>query len=326
MLQPKISVIVAVYNAEKTLDRLVQSLINQTLTDFEVLLIDDGSTDSSGEICDKFAVQDCRFKAFHKPNQGIGSTRQFGIEHATGEYTIHADSDDWVESDWLEQLHNKAVETGSDMVMCDFLEEKGNRRNYISQKPESLDHDKLVLELLKLHGGPWNKLIRRSTYMNAGIRYVEGLNYGEDKLFNIELALKGISVDYLPKALYHYDVSANPDSAVHSMSLNQILCRENYIAALRAMLPGDIFKDAIDMRQLEVVYYSVLSQVFTKAQFKERFSSLSKVKWNEYRNMGFPIKVIVWTSLHISYRLGVFLGKIKQSVRRVRTGKKKTDL
>lgn len=319
MSLPKISVIVAVYNAEKTLDRLFQSLKEQTLHDFEVLLIDDGSTDSSGAICDKVAAEDCRFKVFHKPNEGIGTTRQFGIDHATGEYTIHADSDDWVESDWLELLYSKAVSSGADMVMCDFYEEKGNKHNYISQKPESLDHDNMVLELLKLHGSPWNKLIRRSTYLNAGVRYIEGLNYGEDTLFNIELALKGISIDYLPKALYHYDVSANPNSAIHSMSLNQILCREKAIATLRAMLPGDTYKESIDKRQLEIVYYSVLSRVFTKVQFKERFSSLSKVKWNVYRNMGLPIKLIVWTSLHISYRLAVFLGKIKQSVRRARS-------
>ncbi|MCQ2057503.1 MAG: glycosyltransferase, partial [Bacteroidaceae bacterium] len=100
-----------------TLDRLCQSLILQTMIDFEVLLIDDGSTDMSGRICDSYAKQDSRFKVFHKSNEGIGSTRQFGIDHASGEYTIHADSDDWVEPDWLEQLYSKAIETGVDMVI-----------------------------------------------------------------------------------------------------------------------------------------------------------------------------------------------------------------
>ena len=120
-----ISVIVAIYNAQKTLPRLIDSLKAQTMTGFEVLLIDDGSTDASGSICDEVSESDDRFKVFHKPNEGIGATRQFGIEHAQGEYSIHADADDWVEPDYLEKLYNKAMETGADMVICDFLIENG---------------------------------------------------------------------------------------------------------------------------------------------------------------------------------------------------------
>lgn len=318
MNQPKVSVIVAVFNAEKTLDRMVQSLISQTFTDFEVLLIDDGSTDASGVICDRYAGLDSRFKAFHKPNEGIGTTRQFGIDHAAGEYTIHADSDDWVEPDWLEQLYSKIVVTGADMVICDFWEEKDGRQNYIRQEPESFDRNELAMGFLRLHGSAWNKLVRRSTYMKAGIKYIGGLNYGEDKLFNIELALLGISIDYVPKALYHYEMSANPDSAVHSMSLRQISSRESYIDHLRILLHGDAFTEAIDIRQLDIVYYAVLSTAFTKARFKDKFSFLSRVKWSRYQYISFSIKLIVWTSLHVSYRLAVVFGKIKQFVRRIK--------
>lgn len=318
MSQPKISVIVAVYNAEKTLDRLVQSLVCQTMTDFEVLLIDDGSTDNSASVCDNYACKDSRFKVFHKPNEGIGTTRQFGIDHAAGQYTIHADSDDWVEPDYLEKLLDKAVETDADMVICDIIEEKNGKSIINRQKPAVLDGPELPMAFFMLHGGPWNKLIRRSTYINAGIRYMDGLGYGEDKLFNMKLVLSGISISYLPLALYHYDLSANPNSAVHDYSMKTVLDREKFIGSMRSILPDRQFQDLLDIGNLEVVYMAVLSKSFTPEQFREKFAFLLRVKWKGYRNFGKPIKVIIWTSLHISYRLALFMGDIKKTVRRLR--------
>ena len=94
---PSISVIVPVYRAEDYLERCVESLLSQTFPDFEILLVDDGSPDHSGAICDDYARKDDRIKVFHKLNGGVSSARQYGIDHAIGEYVIHADPDDWVE-------------------------------------------------------------------------------------------------------------------------------------------------------------------------------------------------------------------------------------
>ena len=104
---PKISVIVPVYKAEAYLHRCVDSLLAQTFQDFEVLLVDDGSPDRSGEICDEYARKDSRVRVFHKENGGVSSARQYGMDHAQGEYTIHADPDDWVEPTMLEELYRK---------------------------------------------------------------------------------------------------------------------------------------------------------------------------------------------------------------------------
>lgn len=315
MSNPKISVIVAVYNAEKTLDRLAQSLVSQTLTDFEVLLIDDGSSDSSGSICDKYAQQDQRFKVFHKANEGIGSTRQFGIDRASGEYTIHADSDDWVEPDYLEKLYDKAVETGADMVVCDYVEETHKSTRYCKQEIIIDDGKSLLHAFFKLHGGSWNKLIKRSAYQNAGIMYMDGLEYGEDKLFNLQLVIAGIAVSYLPAALYHYDVSANLKSAARDISMKQILNREKYIEELRKLLPDNDFETPIDSRNLEIVYMAIMSKSFVKSRFKEKYSFLSRVRWKDYENMSFPLKLIIWTSLNCSFELAVFLSGIKRFIR-----------
>lgn len=318
MSKTSVSVIVAVYNAGKTLERLLDSLCSQTMQDFEVLLLDDGSTDSSGSICERYAEQDKRFKVFHKANEGIGSTRQFGIEHATGFYTIHADADDWVEPDYLEQLYNKAVSTEADMVICDFFEEKGKQTDYVKQEPESFDSNKLAFEFMKMHGGPWNKLIKRSAYSDAGIGYIKGLEYGEDKIFNIQLALTGIHIEYLPKALYHYDVVVNPNSAVREVSLKQITNREKYISILRDLLPADQFGEGLDIRTLDIVYMAIVSKAFTKEQFKQRYGFLSKVPWKKYPDFVFSIKLILWTSLHWSYGFAMFLSLIKKTVRRLK--------
>ena len=94
MHNPKISIIVPIYKAESTLIRCLDSLKAQTLPDFEVIMVDDGSPDRCGAMIDEYAARDGRFKAFHTPNGGVSSARQFGIDHATGEYTIHADPDD----------------------------------------------------------------------------------------------------------------------------------------------------------------------------------------------------------------------------------------
>ena len=319
MNKPKISVVVAVYNAEKTIRRLTDSLKVQSLRDFEVLLIDDGSSDSSSAICDDIAASDSRFKVFHKPNEGIGTTRQFGIDHASGDYTIHADSDDWVEPDYLELLYNKALESNADMVMCDVFEEKWRKTIYNRQEPASYTKDGLLGDFInRLLGGPWNKLLRRSFYQEHGIRYVEGLNYGEDKVFNLELINAGASVAYLPSALYHLDQVSNQNSAVRGISTKHVADREKYVSILRQMFPQEQFKAGIDSIQLGAVYLAVSAGSLTNDDFHQRYDFLKTVKWGDYGSWPYLTKLIIWTSLHFSFRTAVLLSKIKKLIRRLK--------
>lgn len=155
--QPKLSVIVPVYNAELTIRKCVDSLLAQTISDFEVVLVDDGSPDRCGSICDEYAQQDPRVKVIHQQNGGVSVARQTGIDNAIGEYTIHVDSDDWVEPTELEELYKKAKEDDADMVICDFYE---NDDIYHKQEPSSLDSKVVLSELFQqLHGSCCNKLV-----------------------------------------------------------------------------------------------------------------------------------------------------------------------
>lgn len=221
---PKISVIVPVYKAENYLHRCVDSLLAQTFQDFEILLIDDGSPDRSDEICDEYARKDKRVRVFHKENGGVSSARQCGMDNAVGEYTIHADPDDWVEPNMVEELYKKAKEEDADMVICDYYEERKGKTLYIKQKPSSLAHETVLCELFQqLHGSCCNKLVKRACYSKFGVKFPVELSCCEDLFVNVCLASEKIRIRYLNKAFYHYDQNINQNSIIHSYDIESFL-------------------------------------------------------------------------------------------------------
>lgn len=215
-----ISVIVPVYNVEEYICRCIDSLLAQTYPHIEVILVNDGSTDNSGKICDEYAAKDSRIKVVHQPNGGVSAARQTGIDAATGEYTIHADPDDWVEADMLQELVTKAQEENADMVICDYYTEDKDGSHYCNQNPgEDLNAKNVLKKILlqQLHGSCCNKLVSRVCY--NGITFSPGhLCILEDEVFNIKVLARGRGkVCYLPKAYYHYRTT-NEESLCHSMS------------------------------------------------------------------------------------------------------------
>ena len=215
-MTPRISVIVPVYKAEKYLHRCVNSILAQTFTDFELILVDDGSPDNSGAICDEYATKDNRIKVIHKENGGVSRARQTGLDNAIGEYVIHADPDDWVEPEMLETLYNKAKEEDADMVFCDFYIDYKYKVTYEKQNITNTEHDYILRQLLlqKLHGSCCNKLVRRSCFNEYNIKFPENIIRWEDLFVNCNLLLNPIRVSYLPKAFYHYDQIINSYSIV----------------------------------------------------------------------------------------------------------------
>ena len=202
---PKISVIVPIYNAENTLCKCVDSLLAQTFKDYEILLVDDGSPDRCGEICDEYAKQDSRIRVIHQENKGVSAARQCGIDNALGEYTIHADPDDWVEPEMLEELYQKAKEDDADMVICDFYINTYKGQHYLPQQPSCLYHEVVLKELFEhLHGSCCNKLIKLSCYNKWNIQFPLNLSRCEDQYVIASLLLRDIKVSYLPSAFYHY--------------------------------------------------------------------------------------------------------------------------
>lgn len=212
---PEVSIIVAIFNSAASLRRCLGSLQNQCYENIEVIMVDDGSTDESGAICDEYSASDNRFITIHQQNRGVAAARQTGLDNSTGKYVIHADADDYVDQDMITVMCAKAEEDKSDVVIADFFEERDGKTIYHCQKPVSTDHFSVQKDLFgKLHGSCWNKLVRKSAVMNAGITFNMKLSYCEDLLFNALLLSAPIKVSYVPKAFYHYVVDTKKSSLV----------------------------------------------------------------------------------------------------------------
>lgn len=220
--QPKISVIVPIYNAQKYLHRCVDSILNQTFTDFEVLLINDGSTDQSPAICDEYAKRDSRVRVFHKENGGVSSARNVGLQNMKGEYSIHCDSDDWIEKDMFEGLIQTALSSKADMIICNYFHDNNNQKISYPQKPLSCNSLDIIRDILegRLHGSTCNKLIRNELIIQHAISFNEQVNYCEDVLFIVQVLLKSKEITYLDKTYYHY--CFNDQSITNKANLSQI--------------------------------------------------------------------------------------------------------
>lgn len=281
--QPLVSVIVPVYKAETTIHRCVDSLLVQTLKDFEIVLVDDGSPDRCGEICDEYARNDSRIKVIHQKNMGVSAARQTGIDNATGKYTIHADPDDWVEPTELEELYKKAKEDDADMVICDFYE---NDDIYHKQEPSSLDSKVVLYELFQqLHGSCCNKLIRRACYSDYCIKFPKDIHLREDVYVLCAMLLHPIKVSYLSKAFYHYVQRPMEDALSHFYD------ESSYQHDLRMEKCFDeLLKDVplVYGRMKEVIALSVTGRAFffgghyfDSYKFKQYFYDYRKVVWEK---------------------------------------------
>jgi len=275
----KISVVVPVYKAETYLRRCLDSLLSQSLEDFEILLVDDGSPDKSGIICDEYARKDNRIRVFHKPNGGVSSARQKGLDEAKGEYVIHADPDDWVEPDMLDELYKKAKAEEADMVICDYYINFSQKQLYVTQKPSSLEPENVQCELFQqLHGSCCNKLIRRACYKKYQIKFPQEIFTHEDLYVNLALLNHHIKVAYLHRAFYHYDQVINTNSLVRKTNL-----QSRYDNAVKIL---DIFQrllngtKAYDYARRDgvrrIVNFAFNMQEDTSASFKR--------KYYQYRN------------------------------------------
>lgn len=231
MRTPTISVIVAVYQAEAYLHRCVDSILSQTFVDFELLLIDDGSTDRSGVICDEYAKKDSRIKVIHKQNEGLSATRQVGIDHAIGEYTIHCDPDDWMEADMLEALVTQAKEKRADIVICDFIYENGTNTSVSRQKLGSENASLLMEDLYSpLCPSLCNKLIRLDCYKQYQVKFAPNLVFGEDLFVMIQLCQHPLCVACVKQSLYHYDKYSNINSLTKNIDLQGYIQSTDFFA------------------------------------------------------------------------------------------------
>ena len=243
-----ISVIVPVYNIEKYIRRCVESIIGQSYSNLQIILVDDGSDDESGKICDEIAKSDERVEVFHKSNGGASDARNFGLEKAQGEYIAFVDGDDYIESDMYECLYKAIVESASDMASCGFYEVFGDKTYMRCCTEETIVLDKIeayeaLLSRRSLLGcSNCNKLFSRRVF--EGIRYKVGIQ-GED-LELIYRVLGGVqSVVCIDVAKYHYIHRKNSTttSAFNERSMDIIYISEEIMQFIHSNYP-EIAKQA----------------------------------------------------------------------------------
>ena len=200
---PLISIIIPVYNAGKHLSKCIDSVLAQTHKNLEIILVDDGSTDTSSQICDEYAAKDTRIKVIHQRNQGVSSARNAGLKATTGQYIGFVDADDYIDSDMYSYLLNLLQSTHSDMARCGIYALKNPPSFSLPlPAPEALSH--LYPQIFI-----WNMLFSRATIHN--IRFDTSLFFAEDMQFVVNVLNKNPKIIYKSDKKYHY--SYNPQSA-----------------------------------------------------------------------------------------------------------------
>lgn len=210
-----LSIIVPIYNVEQYLENCINSILNQTYRNFELILVDDGSPDKSGEICDKYKSSDDRVKVIHKKNGGLSSARNAGLEIATGQYIGFVDSDDWIDRDMYDKLLNLAEKNEADIVQCEYLEAYDNKiiiHNNENSEFVVLDRFEALEKLInfgKYHVNgvvSWNKIYKRTLFDD--IRFPVG-KLNEDEFTTYKLLHKCNSIIFLKEKLYYYRQTPN---------------------------------------------------------------------------------------------------------------------
>lgn len=216
-----ISIIIPIYNTERYLHKCIDSVINQKYKNIEIILVNDGSTDNCGKICDKYAKEDRRIKVIHKKNQGVSAARNSAIEICTGEYIGFIDSDDWIEEDMFEVLHNKIIEYEADISICNICEDYSNKG--IDDVMLYNKHEFCIEMFIgnSFEGYLCNKLFRSNLFDK--VRLDEDIGIVEDLLliYKIINSNEDLKVIYTKKELYHY--IQRDDSALNKKQFSKTL-------------------------------------------------------------------------------------------------------
>lgn len=213
----KVSVIVPVYNGEKYIARCIDSLLKQTLKEIEIIIINDGSTDKTDEIINSY-LPDERIKYFKRTNHGIGSTRNFGLKQASGEYIGFVDGDDFIEHNMYEELYDKAYRESLDIVVCDYYRDFEESNTSIVDHVNGFYCDIINLKELPnlvniVNLSPWNKLYKRDMINIDEENFPEKLKY-EDAPFVMRMMTRAEKIGKVDLPLYHYMIHKNSETTV----------------------------------------------------------------------------------------------------------------
>ncbi len=259
-MNPIVSIIIPVYNAEKNVGRCIESVLRQDFEDFELILMNDGSKDSSGSICDEYAKKDSRIRVVHKENSGVSDTRNKAIDMAQGEYLQFIDSDDWITSDATGLMIRMAKESNCEMVITDFYRVIGERLAHKGGIHEDglLTREEFALYMMEnpadfYYGVLWNKLYRRDIIEKYELRMDENISWCEDFIFNMEYIRHVNHVYALHVPIYYY--VKTPGSLVsQGISITKTIQMKRTVFKCYNEFYKDIFKEEDYEKRRRQVY------------------------------------------------------------------------
>lgn len=254
----KISIIIPVYKVEKLLPRCIESVLRQSYSNLEILLINDGSPDRSGEICDAYAEKDRRIRVIHKQNEGVSATRNLGIREASGDYIFFLDSDDFLPEHAIATLQNVAIKTDADIIISNYS--RINENNEITknapfpvtqEKPDFQNDSQERLNFYFHYGVEvWNRLYKLSFVKDNQVFFDKGVYYAEDCLFNLKLFANNPEIAVVNEYTYYYYYNINSVANTYKKNLfeNFALLLEKYIQYLEGRNKVDEYQDMISLR------------------------------------------------------------------------------
>ena len=278
MKKPLVTVVVPAYNTEKYIDKCLQSLLNQSYREIEVIVIDDGSKDRTNEICKKYEQLDSRFRLISKKNTGVSDTRNVGIHHAKGKFIIFVDSDDYVTNDYIDTLVREA--DTAQLVCAEYFLVNENQEE--CHKSELSSTDKKIMSandainmLQKqdaFQGYLWNKIFLRDIIINESIWFDSRIKIWEDMLFCLKYLMKIETVCYVGKPIYYYVQRS-------SSAMNNNIWKENtQLVALNEMWKTSKSIEGPFREYIKNYYANDLAGLLGKENFQDRKSIVQTIK------------------------------------------------
>lgn len=299
-----VSIIVPVYNTEQYIHRCLDSIICQTYHKIEIILVDDGSTDRSAQICDEYESKDTRIKVFHQENQGSALSRKFAFGESVGDYILMVDSDDWVEPTMVEKMLSLAITQELDVVWCDVI-----LQNQLSQSIHHIKFNNDPQKMLKsiyrgdVPGWLWNKLIRRNLWEDM-IAYKD--NVLEDVFFSTQILLKNPRMGYIAEPLYQYNLANSAALTAHEgvfvRGIPNIMHCFDYLNQYQYY---EVYKDSLSTLILKAKIELMKNHRYRDAQFFYPFAHLYIKKYP----IKLPFSIVYWLGLNMGV-LGRLLLKI----------------
>ena len=298
---PKISIIVPIYKIERYLRQCIDSILAQTFTDYELLLIDDGSPDGCPAICDEYAEKDARIRVFHKQNGGVTSARNKGLDNAKGNWIIYIDGDDWIEPTYVEELYNAAINNEADIAICGFrfVYEDGSS---VIEHPTIWDDNKqssLNRYIASIWTTAWGSIQKSSLYKDNSIRSPKNITFCEDFHLIIRLCYFAKKVVSIDRPLLNY--RQQPSSIVHSTSFEKLQRDEltaytEILEFFRNQGVFEIYQKSISWRIINALRYMILEPPYFE-EFKQHYPDKKKYIWG-CPFINFKLRVFAWLITH----------------------------